>query len=137
MIAILGDIFSGLIDIGKELIVDKDKQIEFSFKILEMQQQLAEKILTMNTTPKVDAFVKIVYAFKELIIPMFRPLGTFAITAFGVYAHIHNIQIPEYIHAGLDAAFGGWVYSRHVEKTKGSANTAPSSYTKYPSSIQS
>src|SRR5690606_10746909 len=116
LIGPIAGIFNNIIGLGKEFVVDKDKQIEFAFKIAELQHDLLAQVMTMQTTPKVDAFVKILYAIKELVIPMLRPIGTGLITAFGLYAHYKGIQIPEAIHAGLDAAFGTWVYSRHVEK---------------------
>ncbi len=114
----IAELFTGLIGIGKELIVDKDKQIEYAFKIAQLQAGLAEKMLTMTTTPKTDAFVKILYAVKELILPMLRPIGSLVLTGFGVYAHMKGYQIPEYVHVILDGAFPGWMASRHVEKNR-------------------
>lgn len=125
----LTELFNNLIGVGKELIVDKDKQIEFAFKISEMHHQLLHALMTMNTTPKVDAFVKILYALKEVIIPMFRPVfsGLPWLALLISPEHVVNVITyiktnlgPEYagpIVTGLYGAFPAWMYSRHKEKS--------------------
>lgn len=122
LLAPITEVFTGLIGLGKELIVDKDKQIEYAFKIAEMQHSLVEKIMTMQTTPKVDAFIKILYAIKEVGIPLLRPLGSAAMTAFGAYAHAKGLHIDPVSQTLLDGAFPGWMTSRHLEKKNASKN---------------
>lgn len=112
----IADIFTNLIGLGKELVVDKDKQVEYAYKVAQLQTELVGKMLTMQTTPKTDSAVKLIFAVKEFIIPLFRPLISAAITGFGIYAHYKGIQIPEYIHVILDSAFPGWMTSRHISK---------------------
>jgi hypothetical protein len=126
----IAELFNNLIGVGKELIVDKDKQIEFAFKIAELQAQLSEKMLTMQTTPKVDAFVKVLYAFKELILPMFRPLVSalpWMMLLWSPETVINTINLVSMklgepysgmIITGLYSMFPAWGYSRHKEKNQ-------------------
>jgi hypothetical protein len=118
MIPLIAELVTSMIGVGKELIVDKDKQIEFAFKLQEQHAALTEKLLTMQTSPKVDAFVKIMYAIQEVVLPLLRPVGSAAMTAFGVYAHTHNVQIDPAIQYIFDGAFPGWMTSRHFNKQK-------------------
>jgi hypothetical protein len=122
---VLGELFSGLIGIGKELIVDKDKQIEYAFKLAELQSNMTEKMLTMQTTPWVDGAVKVIYAIKELVIPLLRPV-------FGIGAAIYGASHPNemlWLHKELGVVGDGivttmfgsmpaWMYSRHKQKMK-------------------
>lgn len=106
------ELISGIIGIGKELIVDKDKQVEFAFKAQEQLVQFQLALLQTKTTPKVDAFVKVVYSLKGFI----RPIGGALMTGFGMYCHLKQIPIDTTLHAVLDGALPAWGVSRHVEK---------------------
>lgn len=118
-IPIIGEIFSGLLGIGKELIEDKDKRAEFSFRVAELQIKLAEKLLTMQTSPWVDAAVKLLYATKELIVPLFRPVVSGAMAGFVGYAQVKGITLSPAVEAAFAGAFPGWIISRHIEKKNG------------------
>ncbi|MEW8042035.1 MAG: hypothetical protein AB2765_14795 [Candidatus Thiodiazotropha endolucinida] len=107
-------VFTGVIGLGRELITDKDKLIEFEYKTKELQLRSMDSLLQTTTTPFVDATVKIIYAFVALM----RPLGTAAMTAFGLYAHYKQIPIDTGVHAAIDGAFPAWGVSRHMNKTK-------------------
>lgn len=116
----IGDIVKGLIspvtNIADKLILDKDKYAELKFRELELREKRAMKLLTITTTPKIDAVVKILYTIKDVIIPMFRPLGAAAMTAFGVYAHLKGLNIDPVVQGIFDGAFPAWGLSRHVNK---------------------
>lgn len=92
-----------------EFIEDPDKAREFRFK-------LDQTLLQTTTTPKVDAFVKILIATRDIIIPMLRPLGAAAMTAAGIYMHYKQIPIDGAMHALLDGSFPAWGTSRHINK---------------------
>ena len=107
-------VINGIIGLGSEWITDKDKQIEFAFKMRELNFKMAESLLRTQTVPWVDATVKIIYAFVALM----RPLGTALMTGFGLYAHYKQIPIDTALHAAIDGAFPAWGVSRHINKTR-------------------
>ena len=115
LIGMIGDIFKGLIDLGKEYIPDKDKQVEFAFKMFDAQQKVNMTIMQQQTVPWVDALVKIMFAVNSL----WRPIMGAAMTAFGIYAHIKGIPMGEFQWI-FDGAFPAWGVSRHFNKMKGS-----------------
>lgn len=43
-----------------------------------------------------------------------RPVGSFIITAAGIYLHLKQIPTDTALHALLDGAFPGWMASRHA-----------------------
>lgn len=108
------DAVNGLIDIGKEFIVDKDKQIEFEYKTKELSLQMASELLKTQTVPWVDALVKLMYAAQTFI----RPFGAFIMTCFGAYCHYKGIPLDAGLHAVFDGAFVAWGASRHAHKSK-------------------
>lgn len=93
-----------------ELITDKDLRAKLEF-------EMAKALLTTTTTPKVDATVKLLMALRDLAIPLFRPVGSVALAAFGAYCVTNGIELPEYISVMLFGAPLGWGMSRHKEKT--------------------
>ncbi|PUB87065.1 MAG: hypothetical protein DBP02_02135 [gamma proteobacterium symbiont of Ctena orbiculata] len=107
-------VINGLIGLGSEWITDKDKQIEFAYKMRELNFKIAESLLRTQTVPWVDATVKIIYA----LVALMRPIGTALMTAFGLYAHYKQIQIDPAVHAAIDGAFPAWGVSRHMNKKK-------------------
>lgn len=111
----LAELFSNLIGLGKSLIEDKEKQAEFAYKIAELQVQVQEKILTMTTTPRMDAFVKFLYALKELILPLMRPMVSTCLSGFAAYAAYKHIDLGP-LNVVFGAAFPGWMASRGIEK---------------------
>lgn len=113
--SLIDDLF-GLAD---KFIEDKDKKNEFSFKVQELQFKLRESLLQTTTIPWVDGFVKILIAFRDIILPLLRPLGAAAMTAFGMYCHLKGIDMGGAAnHTIFDAAFPAWGASRHVNKTQ-------------------
>lgn len=111
---LLTPIFGGLIDIGKELITDKDKQIEYAFKTQEIMLEFSKVLIGTQTTPWVDATVKLLYALQTF----WRPLVGAAMTAFGAYCHYKGVSMDAGLHAIFDGAFPAWGASRHIEKVK-------------------
>jgi len=107
-------IIPSLINLGSELIEDKDKRNEYAFKLAELGLDIEKANLTQKTTPKVDAFVKLIYAIKPLI----RPIGGALMTAFGAYCHFKQIPIDPIMHGIFDGALPAYGVSRHTEKAK-------------------
>lgn len=113
---ILDDIISGLFNLGKTYIDNKEKQAEFNNEVAKMGLQLQERMLTSQTMPKVDAIVKLMYAFREIAIPMFRPIGGALLTAASIYCAVNRIQLDPTVNTILASAFPGWMASRGLEK---------------------
>lgn len=110
----VGNIFGDLFGLAGELIEDKDKRNEFNMKIAESRDQFNIAVLTMKTTPRIDALVKLLYAFNSL----WRPLGGAIMTGFAIYASIKGIELDPTMNTVLISAFPAWGVSRHVTKNK-------------------
>jgi len=103
-------------DLAGQYIEDKDKLNEINKELRVLEKGIEESLLNTSTTPKTDAFVKILIAVKEVILPMLRPLGAAAMTAFGMYCHVKGIPMDGAAQAVMDGAFPAWGASRHVHK---------------------
>lgn len=108
----LDGLFGGLFNVIDQVVVDKDKAAEIKYKVLELKHDFATTLVTQKTTPKVDATVKLMYAF----IPFFRPVGTACMTAFAIYADTNGIELSPTVEYILYGAFPAWGASRHIEK---------------------
>ena len=109
-----GGLLDGITSIASELIVDKDKMAEFELKVKELVYAADKELLQDDTVPWVDALVKILLVSKQFI----RPVGSFAMSAAGVYMHVQGIAIEPALHGIIDGAFPGWMYSRHANYKK-------------------
>ncbi len=123
------DLLDDLVGFAGKFFPDKDKAAEFALKAEELKQQITLKLLGTTTTPRADAFVKIIYALIDVFKGLSRPLGSAAAFMFGLF-HPELVQqaanaLPaEYqwlVPAAVFGSFPGWMTSRHViEKNKGS-----------------
>ncbi len=113
-----------LIDLISEAIPDPDKRAEIVAQIQRDTLEFSRLILSTKTTPRVDAFVKLLYAARDVAIPLFRPvLGALA-TAAAAWMAYKGVQVPEWMEALLAALFPAWVASRHANKTAEAAHKA-------------
>ena len=101
-----------------EFIEDKDKKAEYANNALKMTNDLALKLLDTKTYPWVDALVKLAYAGNVLVTGLFRPVGTFLMTAFAAWCYYQGHPLPEPLNSIFSSAFAGWGISRHIEKNK-------------------
>lgn len=102
-----------------EFIEDKDKRNELIFKVKELEFSLRETLLKTKTSPFVDGFVKLLIAFRDIILPMMRPLGAFYLSYMGVDIAQGELAAGGDVSAlsgGLAAAFPAWGASRHAHK---------------------
>ena len=104
-----GGLFEGITKVASELITDKDKLAEFEARAKELVHEADKALLQDDTIPWVDALVKLMLASKQFI----RPVGSFLITAAGIYLHYKGIEVDAALHGLIDGAFPGWMYSRH------------------------
>lgn len=112
-------LFTGILEVAKKLIPDSDKRAELETKIESARIEMDRMLLSTTTTPKTDAFVKILYAVERFVSTLWRPIGSAAMTAFGMYAHWKGIDLGGAVnHAVFDGAFAAWGASRHMEKQK-------------------
>ena len=112
------DVFGKIFGVVDQLVEDKDKKNEIVLKLAEMQNQLSLQLVQQQTIPWVDATVKLLFAFRDIIIPMFRPVVATAMTAYVVYAETNGITLSPMVEALFASAFPGWMASRHVNKKK-------------------
>ena len=108
--------FKALTSLISEFVVDDEKMAQIQLEIGKVKASVKSDLLKTSTTPKVDAFVKILIAFNDLILPWFRPIGAGMMTAVGLYFHYKQIPIDGAVHAMLDGSFTAWGVSRHVNK---------------------
>jgi hypothetical protein len=101
-----------------EFIVDDDLRAKLNVELQKIEAGVTTQLLQTTTTPKVDAFVKILIAIKNVIIPLLRPLGAGCMTAFGMYCHYNSLPLDGATQVVMDGAFPAWGASRHVEKQK-------------------
>lgn len=99
-----------------EWIPDPDKAREIILELEKLKVTVKSDLLQAKTTPFVDGAVKILIAINDLVLPWFRPIGSFLMTAVGVYFHYKQIPMDGAIHAVLDGSFPAWMASRHVNK---------------------
>ncbi len=99
-----------------ELTIDDDKQAEIRLELEKVRAGIQKQLLSTTTTPKVDATVKLLIAFKDIVLPLLRPLGAALMTAFGAYCTYKEIPIDGATEAILIGAFPAWGASRHSNK---------------------
>lgn len=114
--AILGMILPGLFKIGSQFLSNDADKSKYAFQVLQMTNDLSLKLLDTKTYPWVDAVVKLAYASNQVIKGLFRPIGSAAMMAFGIYAKMHNLHLPPEVEAVVFGAFPAWGVSRHLEK---------------------
>lgn len=113
MITALLSVVPALTKLGSKFVLDKDRAAEYAFKTQEMVFALLEKIVTMQTIPWVDAFVKILFALLALA----RPIGTFYLTIKGVDMAVANGEVG-LVDGGLMSMFPTWMGAREVDKSR-------------------
>ena len=118
MLSLFTSMIPGMFKLGGKLIEDKDKRAEYAFKIQEMMQALAFKLLETKTYPWIDGLVKLAYASEAIVKGLFRPVGAAALTGAVIYCSMKGIDLPDAIDVTGAAAFPAWMGSRHVEKQK-------------------
>lgn len=111
--ALLG-VIPGIMKLADKMIVDKDKKAEFAFKQAEMQNALITKLVEQKTIPWVDATVKLFGA----VVILGRPIGSFALTMFGLYAQYKGIELSDAANAVTLGAFPAWMGAREVHKSR-------------------
>ena len=120
----IDDIAKGAIELGKgvisiidQVVEDKDAKRESIKEVVRMTFDFQKAVLQMQTTPKVDAIVKLLYAFRDVVLPMLRPLGSALLSGFTAFAIYKNIPIPPVLDVVMGSAFPSWMVSRHLNKT--------------------
>ena len=112
----IDDIISGVLGLGKTYIEGKEKQAEFANEVAKMALDFQEKLMLMQTTPKMDAFIKLLYAIKDVIIPLMRPVVSACMTAIAVYCEMKGIHLNDTLMTAMSLAFPGWMGTRSIEK---------------------
>ena len=130
MFNFLTSLLSPVAAVADKMIMDKDKYAELQFKKAELEHEARQTLLTITTSPNIDAFVKLLYAFKEALLPLLRPVGTFLMLLFGAYCETNSITLSPLIEGVLFGAFPGWAASRHINKqTEEKEKTVRASWT--------
>jgi hypothetical protein len=106
----------GVTNLLDQFIDDGDLRAKLDFEVQKLKFELDKLLLTTTTTPRTDSFVKILLAFRDIILPMLRPLGAAAMTSFAAYCSLEGIELDSGLQAILYGAFPAWGASRHVNK---------------------
>ena len=112
----VANVFDKGLGILDQYVEDKDLKAKLGFELSRLQIDMQRTVVTMSTTPTMDAFVKLLYATRDVIIPMLRPLGASLLTGAAVYMEMHHVAMPEWLTAMLGSAFPSWMVSRHLDK---------------------
>jgi len=110
---------TGITGLFSELVDDDDLRAKLEFETDKLRFELDKVLLSTKTNPYVDGFVKVLIAFRDIIIPMLRPLGAAYITYMGIDMGMEELAFDGEVSAftvGLSAAFPSWGVSRHVNK---------------------
>lgn len=107
---------SGITNLISEFISDDDLRAKLDFETEKLKFELDKVLLSTTTTPRMDAFIKLLIATRDIIIPLFRPAGSMAMACFGAYCVINNIIIPEVIQVALFGSPLAYGASRHQSK---------------------
>ena len=116
MIGALLSLAPGLFKLGGKLIEDKDKKAEYAFKVQEMMQTLAFKLLETKTYPWIDGLVKLAYASESIIKGLFRPVVSALALAFVAYCDYKGIPLSQLVEGIMASLFPAWGASRLKEK---------------------
>lgn len=107
---------NGFFSLVSEWIDDDDLRAKLEFEKEKLKFELDKTLLGTSTTPKVDAFVKLLIATRDIIIPMMRPVGSLALAGFAAYCAANDIMLPDYVQVMLYGAPVGYGVSRHNDK---------------------
>ena len=118
MLGLLTGILPGLFKLGGKLIEDKDKRAEYAFKVQEMAQTLAFKLLETKSYPWIDGLVKLAYASEAIIKGLFRPIVSALSLAFVAYCDYKGIPLSQLVEGIMASLFPAWGASRLKEKMK-------------------
>ncbi|REK56671.1 MAG: hypothetical protein DWQ49_09885 [Bacteroidetes bacterium] len=118
MISLFTSLLPGLFKIGDKLIEDKDKKIEYAFKVQEMAFKQMEILINAKTYPWVDAFVKLAYSAEAIIKGLFRPIISCILTGIAIYVEFKGIHMSDTLHTILMAAFPAWMVDRGLDKRR-------------------
>ncbi len=116
MLSFLTALISPITNIADKLIIDKDKYAEIQLRKIEIKAEARDKLLSITTTPTVDAMVKLAIAMKDVFIPLMRPVISSGMMLFAIYAANKGIELSAPLEAVLVAAFPSWGLSRFAEK---------------------
>lgn len=106
-----------ILDLADQFIEDKDAKAKFAFELSKLQSAFSTSVITTQTTPKVDAVVKLMYAWRDVGVSLVRPIGSAVAAAFAAYCVVKGITLPDWLEAAMVALFPGWMVSRHIEKS--------------------
>ena len=97
-----------------------DQVVDDGDLAVKLKHEFQIKLLTTKTEGFVDGSVKILMAFRDIVLPMLRPVGAFYLSYMGVDMAQAELAVGGDISAlsgGLATAFPAWGASRHANKS--------------------
>ena len=115
------DFGKGITSVVSEFVEDKDLSKKLTSEIEKKRLEFANTIVMTSTIPWVDALVKIMYASRDCLIPLFRPIGTALLTAWGCYLSYKGVEGGTEIKEALLPLVASvpqmqWIHARSQEK---------------------
>ena len=114
--ALYGEAIEGITNLISEFITDDDLRAKLDFETKKLEFELDKVLLSTTTTPRMDAFVKLLVATRDIIIPLIRPIASVAMACFAAYCTTENIPLPSYVQEALFGAPVLYGTSRHIAK---------------------
>ncbi len=106
----------GITNLISEYITDDDLIAKLDFEKEKLKFELDKMLLNTNTTPRMDAFIKLLVATRDIIIPLIRPLGSLMLAGFGAWCVSNGIELSEPVQYALFGAPLAYGTSRHIDK---------------------
>jgi len=97
-----------------------DQLVDDGDLAVKLKHEFQIKLLTTKTEGFVDGLVKILMAFRDIVLPLLRPLGAFYLSYMGVDMATAELAAGGDMSAlstGLSTAFPAWGASRHANKS--------------------
>lgn len=115
----IAGLIMGAMKLAGTFIENKDKKAELAAGAMERVFAIADKAISMQTIPWVDAVVKLMAAMHTFM----RPVGGAILTGIGIYFHYLHATgkmaaLPDIVQYGLDGAFPAWGVAREVDKKR-------------------
>lgn len=96
-----------------EFVQDKDLALKIQQAVFEKTMDFT---IAIQTAEHVPAYIKFMYALRDVILPTLRPIGAVMLSATAAYMGVKQIPISPAMEAMMGAAFPGWMLSRHFNK---------------------
>ena len=106
---------NGIVGVVDQWVEDKDLAAKLKAGLAEKHTEFLTVLYTSAQTP---GYVKFLYALRDVIVPLVRPMVSGSALGFIAYAQYKGFELPIWIDAIFASLFPAWGASRWHEKIK-------------------